>query len=163
MTARQPFSAGMFGRICIRFIHQITRMASAETVHAFIKTKAMIDNFEEYTAHLTTYERDMLVPLLSNELKHHVGAKNAIRNKELCRIFTLKGHEGLREARVRKCINYIRMNGLVPQLIANCNGYYVATSIDEMEKYITSLDERAKAIWAMRAALKRDISGRLFI
>ena len=123
----------------------------------------MLENFEEYTAHLTTYEKDMLVPLLANELKHHLGAKNAIRNKELCRIFTLRGHEGLRESRVRKCINYIRMNGLVPQLIANCRGYYVATDMDELEKYIKSLDDRAKAIWVVRGALMRDMTGRLFI
>ena len=123
----------------------------------------MITNFEEYTATLTTYERDMIVPVLVGELRLRVGAKNAIRNKDLCRQLTAQGYQGLTESRVRKCINYIRMNGLVPHLIANCNGYFCASSIEQVEKYIESLDERAKAIWAMRAALKRDLSGKLFI
>lgn len=123
----------------------------------------MIDNFEEYTAHLTPYEKDMMVPLLVEDLKKRVGRKYAIRNKALCKFYTEKGYQGMKEARIRKCINYIRMMGLVPHLIANSQGYYCATSVEEVEKYIESLDQRATAIWAMRAALKRDLSGRLFI
>ena len=123
----------------------------------------MITNFEEYTATLTTYERDMIVPLLAEELKTRVGAKYAIRNKELCRMFAVRGYQGVTEARIRKCINYIRVNGLVPHLIANSHGYFCATSIEQAETYIESLEQRAKAIWAMRAALKRDLSGKLFI
>ena len=128
-----------------------------------ITETAMITNFEEYTATLTTYERDMIVPLLANELKTRVGAKHAIRNKDLCRMFTVRGYQGVTEARVRKCINYIRINGLVPHLIANSHGYFCATSIEQVETYIESLDQRAKAIWAMRAALNRELSGKLFI
>ena len=123
----------------------------------------MITNFEDYTAMLSTYERDMIVPMLANELKTRVGAKYAIRNKELCRMFNEKGYQKLTEPRVRKCINYIRVHGLVPHLIANNRGYFCATSIEQAEAYIESLDQRAKAIWAMRAALKRDLSGKLFI
>ena len=126
-------------------------------------THAIITNFEEYTATLSSYERDMIVPMLVNELKTRVGAKHAIRNKELCQLLTEKVYQKLTEARVRKYINYIRINGLVPHLIANSHGYFCATSIEQAEAYIESLDQRAKAIWAMRAALKRDLSGKLFI
>lgn len=123
----------------------------------------MINGFEEYTAALTDYERDMLVPQLTNFLRTRVGAKYAIWNKEICRLFTEKGYAKLTEARVRKCINYIRMRGLVPHLIANSHGYFCATSIEQVETYITSLDERAKAIWAMRSALQNQLSGKLFL
>lgn len=123
----------------------------------------MITNFEDYTATLTTYERDMLVPLLAAYLKTRVGAKYAVRNKEMCRMFTEKGYQGLTEARVRKCINYIRINGLVPHLIANSHGYFCATSIEQVQTYMESLDQRAKAIWAMRSALNRELSGKLFL
>lgn len=123
----------------------------------------MITNFEDYTAMLSTYERDMIVPMLVNELKTRVGAKYAIRNRDLCKMFAVRGYQGVTESRVRKCINYIRVHGLVPHLIANNRGYFCATSIEQAEAYIDSLDQRAKAIWAMRAALKRDLSGKLFI
>lgn len=123
----------------------------------------MITNFEDYTAMLTTYERDMVVPILINELKTRIGAKYAIRNRDLCKMFAVRGYQGVTEPRVRKCINYIRVHGLVPHLIANNRGYFCATSIEQAERYIDSLDQRAKAIWAMRAALKRDLSGKLFL
>lgn len=123
----------------------------------------MIDNFEDYTAILTDYERDEIVPALSEFLRTRVGSKNAIRNKELCRIFTAKGLQGLNEARVRKCINYIRRKGLVKHLIANSKGYFVATSIEQAERYIHSLHQREYAIKAVADVLSDDLSGLLFI
>ena len=123
----------------------------------------MIQGFEKYTATLTTYERDMLVPILTEGLKKRVGTKNAVRNREICRRLIEAGYPNVSEPRVRKCINYIRMNGMVPHLVANCRGYYVATSIEEVERYIGSLDERAKSIWAIRAALKDQLTGKLMI
>ena len=123
----------------------------------------MITNFENYTAQLTDYEKDMIVPVLTGFLRTRVGSKYAIRNKDICRIFREKGYEKLTEARVRKCINYIRMHGMVPHLIANSHGYFCATSVEQVETYITSLDERAKAIWAMRSALQKELSGKLFL
>ena len=123
----------------------------------------MITNFEDYTAALTTYEKDVLVPTITNLLRTHVDSKNAIRNKEICRILTGQGYQNLSEPRVRKIINYIRINGFVPHLIANSRGYFCATSVQQVEDYIKSLDERATAIWAMRSALQRELSGKLFI
>ena len=123
----------------------------------------MIQGFEDYTATLTTYERDMLIPILSEGLRKRIGAKNAIRNKEICLRLKSNGYENVSEPRIRKCVNYIRMNGLVPHLVANNRGYYVATSIEEVEKYVESLDERAKAIWAIRSALKDQLTGKLMI
>lgn len=123
----------------------------------------MIENFEDITAALTTYKRDMLVPVLRNFLKSRIGAKNAIRNKTICQIFTDKGYEGLTEARIRKCINYIRMNGLVPHLVANSHGYYCATSIEEVQRYMKSLRQRASAIMAVERALDEGITGYLFL
>lgn len=123
----------------------------------------MVTGFENYTAALTPYELEMLIPVLTEGLKKRVGAKRAIRNKDICRILTARGYEKVTEARMRKCINYIRMNGLVPHLIANSNGYYVATSVDEVQQYAESLKERASAIWAMRTALINQLSGKLFL
>ena len=123
----------------------------------------MIRGFENYTEPLTTYEKDMLVPILVEGLRRRVGGKYAIRNKEICRVLTEKGYQGISEPRIRKCINYIRVNGLVPHLVANRCGYYVATSVEEVERYAQSLEERAQCIWAVRAALLKQLSGKLFL
>lgn len=123
----------------------------------------MIKNFEDFTAELTDYEKNDIVPALVERLKVRVGSRQAIRNKELCHILTANGLKGLSEARVRKCINYIRHEGLVENLIANSHGYFVATSIQQVEDYRVSLRQRASAIMAIDEALGRGIAGRLFI
>lgn len=123
----------------------------------------MIEGFKEFTAHLTDYEREMIVPALVEGLKKRVGSRMAIRNKTLCSELKARNFEGITEARIRKCINFIRMNGLVPHLVANSNGYYIATSIQEVEKYCESLKERAMAIFSMRQALEYQLSGKLFL
>lgn len=126
----------------------------------------MITNFEDYTAELTDYERDMVVPMLVELLMTRVGSKNAIRNKEICRIFKGKGFD-VSEARIRKCINYIRMSKdrktHVPHLIASSKGYYRATSVAQVQVYGESLEQRASAIMAVRNALLDDLTGLLFI
>lgn len=123
----------------------------------------MINNFEDFTAELTDYEKNDIVPALVERLKVRVGSSQAIRNKELCRILTANGLKGLSEARVRKCINYIRRKGLVKHLIANSKGYFVATSIEQAERYIHSLHQREYAIKAVADVLSDDLSGLLFI
>ncbi len=123
----------------------------------------MIDGFEQITESITPYEKDMIVPALVCGLKKRVGSKYAIRNKTMCQALTARGFEKVSEARIRKCINYIRINGLVPHLIANSHGYYVATSVEEVDKYAESLKDRATAILAMRKALVDQLGGKLFI
>lgn len=123
----------------------------------------MIQNFEKYTAHLTPYEQDVLTPMVAKYLQTRVGSKNAIRNKDICHAFGVHGYQGLKEARMRKVVNYIRMKGLVHHLVANSHGYYCATSIPEVESYCDSLYERAMAILSIRQALKFQLSGKLFI
>ena len=123
----------------------------------------MITQFEEITQALTTEERDLYLPIIRDGLKLRVGAKYAIRNKTICTIMLNKGYTKITEARVRKIINAIRMEGLVPHLVANSKGYYVATSVKEVEDYCKGLEERAKAIWAVRGALLNQLSGNLFL
>lgn len=123
----------------------------------------MIQGFENYTASLTDYEKEALVPAICVELKSCLGVRNAIRNKDLCRTLELQRYGKVSESKMRKCINYIRINGLVQHLIANSHGYYIATSVEEVQEYADSLKERAEAIWAVRGALIGQLSGKLFL
>lgn len=129
----------------------------------FKRDHIMIKLFEQYTAKLTPYETDILVPMVSEYLKTRIGSGMAVRNKDICKRFELQGYQGLREARMRKIVNFIRMKGKVPHLVANSHGYYCATSIKEVEEYCESLRERALAILSIRQALRYELSGKLFI
>ena len=123
----------------------------------------MINNFEEHTAKLNTYESEVIVPALAEILKDRIGASAALNNGRLCSILEERGFHTLNPSRIRKCINHIRTHGLVPHLIAGNGGYYCASSIAEVERYIESLDQRASAIIAVKNALREEVSGKLFI
>ena len=107
----------------------------------------MINGFDKETAPLNDSELSEL-PKIVMALKRAYGKDNAIYNgyiRALC--------PGLSDARVRKIINYIRTNGLVPCLIASSNGYYVAETEEEILTYEDSLKGRELAIRQIRESI----------
>lgn len=116
----------------------------------------MLEGFNEHTEPLTDYERNILLPVIAKCLSLRVGAKRAVRNKEIVSAMR-KAHYELSEARLRKIINHIRCCGYVKCLVATSKGYYVATSPAEMESYITSLGGREGAIRTVREAMERQL------
>lgn len=123
----------------------------------------MIQGFEYQTAELTTYEQDMLVPVIVAGLKTRIGAKNAMRSTDIAALLVKRGYPPISGSRVRKCINHIRTYGLVPHLIANSRGYFVATSVEEVERYASSLQQRANSILSVKKALTEQLSGKIFL
>ena len=109
----------------------------------------MIEGFEKQTKDLTDYEKRILLPLMIKGLGHHIGAENAITNSEICMKLSAKGYD-INEVRVRKIINYIRNNNLVPRLMATHQGYYVTNDPAELYSYINSLSGRIAAISQIR-------------
>ena len=112
----------------------------------------MITGFDKETAPLTDYERDTILPVVCSILKTRFGCRASITSK---RMITLLDGYKLSDARVRKIVNHIRNNDLVPCLIANSDGYYVAQSNEEMMTYEESLLGREEAIRAVRQAMER--------
>jgi len=108
----------------------------------------MVRNFEDITMELTKEEQS-LIPLLVQGFRTH-SRQNPIKASEIVEktnkflgdnCFEIR----LSEARLRKCCNYIRSNGILP-LIATSAGYYVSTDKEEIRAQIQSLCERASAI-----------------
>lgn len=113
----------------------------------------MINGFQTETQPLTDYERETLLPVMIVGLKHKIGRGMAVTNKYIMQC--LKPKYKITEARVRKLINHIRINGLVPCLIATSEGYYIAESDSELADYEQSLLSREEAIRAVRLAIDR--------
>ena len=108
----------------------------------------MLNGFEQHTAPLSVGEM-IYIPRLVDALSHAQGKDLAVTNNELRRLF------GLDAPRVRKLINHIRKEGLVPCLIASNKGYYVAQSGKELRGYTESLRGRESAIRAVREKIER--------
>ena len=103
----------------------------------------MIKNFEKYTHELTDDEK-VLLPQFINGLKTKIGKQNAVSNKHIrSRFKTI--NVNVSDARVRKIINHIRINNLLPLLCSNSKGYFVARNIDEIEEYLKGLQQRISA------------------
>ena len=113
----------------------------------------MIKGFDAQTQPLTDYETDVLLPVLLSGLRTKIGKNNAVTNKHI--IDCLKGSYKIDAARIRKIINHIRTNDLLPGLIATSDGYFIATTETELLEYEESLKGREDAIRAVRISIAR--------
>lgn len=114
----------------------------------------MIKNFEEQTAPLTDYEETTLLPVFVRGLSKKIGKDSAVTNKHIVKTMKGAGYK-LTDTRVRKIINHIRIKGIVLGLIATSDGYYIATSEEELAEYEESLKGREDAIRAVRLSISR--------
>jgi len=113
----------------------------------------MINGFEKETQPLTPYEKETLLPILISGLRVKTGKNNAVTNKQI--VAALKHQHKITDARVRKLINHIRVNDLVPALIATSDGYYIAETEKELAEYVNSLKGREDAIRSVRESMER--------
>ena len=120
----------------------------------------MITGFEEQTEPLTDQEREVFLPPIIKGLRVKVGKEKAVANKDIVRGLKANCDIKISEARVRKMINYIRNNDIIPCLIATSKGYYIAETKDEMLDYIDSLYGRVEAIKADALSMKRQMFAR---
>ena len=116
----------------------------------------MLYGFEQQTGKLTDYEKNVLLPVMVKCLERKIGKENAVTNAYMCDRMNENGYD-IGEARVRKIINYIRINGLVPCLMASSSGYYVTTDAGELSAYVTTLQGREDAIRAVRKAVEEQL------
>ncbi len=107
----------------------------------------MIKNFEQVTATLNQDEKK-LVPVIVKRFIDKQGKQNIVTNQEI--IQGIKKHFGieLSQPRVRKIIQYIRLNNLLTGLIATQSGYYYTTNANEIREWIQSMKQREAAIRA---------------
>jgi hypothetical protein len=109
----------------------------------------MITNFEELTVELTKEEKS-LVPIIVDRFRKKPGRKNMVSNPAI--IEGLERTFGIRltEPRVRKIVQYIRINNLLPGLVGVSRGYFFTEDPEEIEAWIESMRQRENAIASSR-------------
>lgn len=110
----------------------------------------MINGFEEQTHELTEYELT-LVPLFVRGFSCKIGKANAVTSDAI--IARMRPQHKLSGARVRKIVNYLRVQGILPNLMACSAGYYLTNDPEELASYIESLEQRANAIIRVKESL----------
>jgi len=114
----------------------------------------MIHGFEEQTQPLNDYERDTLLPVIRKGLSSKRGREQSITSSAIIRRMKEHGYK-LDGPRLRKIINHIRANDMIAGLVSTSKGYYIATTAQEIEEYISSLYGRVAAIQEIITALAR--------
>jgi hypothetical protein len=108
----------------------------------------MIYGFKVQTEPLTDYEKNILLPAIVKGLQTKVGKENAVTNSEMIKGLKKFGYEKLSEPRIRKIINFIRIQGLIINLIASSKGYWIEQDIEERRKYVQGVKQRAESMLA---------------
>lgn len=113
-------------------------------------------NFEEITRPLSDVER-RAVPIIVERFRKRPGKTNVVTSKTM--IDGLKEHFGieLNDSRIRKIIQYIRLNGLLIGLVATSSGYFLTQNPKDLEEWIESLKQREEAIRAIRLTAEKDL------
>ncbi len=117
-----------------------------------------LTNFEQITEDLTSFENKLMEFMMkgfATKTKADPIKANEIIIKT--NAWLIKEHpnvtQKLTEPRLRKITNHIRAFGLQP-LIATSNGYYISFDKEEIEKQISSLNERARSMNQAATGLK---------
>ena len=116
----------------------------------------MIKGFSNETSPLNDYELRVLLPVILAGLKDKQGKRNAVTNGYIIGRLKQQGYR-IDAARLRKVINHIRTNDLIPGLIATSEGYFLAEDEQELMDYEDSLRGREEAIKAVRLAIARQM------
>ena len=114
----------------------------------------MLKNFEKETEKLSDYEVKNVLPVVLDVLQKAVGKSQAITNRQI----VIRYLPGTSEVRVRKIINYIRNRNVINGLMATGKGYYIATSREELEGYMDSLQGRVSAIQKVMRSIRRQMN-----
>jgi hypothetical protein len=116
-----------------------------------------ITNFEEFTHELTSEEMEIL-PVVVHGFRNYKKA-NPIKSElivtRMNEYLNTKGYKiKMTGVRLRKIVNYIRTNGIIP-LIATSNGYFTSDCKQTIQEQIQSLQERANSIERCAAGLRK--------
>lgn len=113
----------------------------------------MIRGFKRETEPLNEYELETLLPIIVRGMRKHVGRHNPVINRHI--VSSLRSRYNITEARLRKIINHIRREDIIPGLVATSEGYYIAETEQELKDYEMSLLGRELAIREVRESITR--------
>lgn len=105
----------------------------------------MINGFPEETGHLTGHEIPIM-KFVAKRLQWNLGKANKVKSTKIIKAIEVEFNVKLSQPRLRKIINFIRTESIIPFLVAASDGYWVETDEKELNKYIEGLRQRADAI-----------------
>ena len=128
----------------------------------------MLTLFEELTANLNDFERDVVMPIIVRcfEKKAQLGlvgevnsVKNtAIRNGVNATLLKMGHDYKLSDVKLRKTMGAVRKLSLVHGICSSTHGYYIAANDEELMACIDSLKERVSNQMMVINALEKQLN-----
>lgn len=95
---------------------------------------------------LTNVESD-LIPSIKKLLRKAKGPENAITSKMIVEVISERYPDiRIDDVRIRRIINYMRINQTVKNLLASSRGYFIERDPERVRAYVISLRVRAKNV-----------------
>lgn len=111
----------------------------------------------KFSTDLSSHEREVL-PFVVEILRSRTGRGHEVSSQMIISAVRRMGYH-ISGSEVRRIVNHIRVNAVIPCLASNGNGYHVALTRDDMDECISSLLGRVEAIKEVITALtaQRDV------
>ena len=100
-----------------------------------------------------TYEEKQFAKQFSENIKYHVGKKNATTSTDIVASYNTSQGTKLTRRRVRDIVSYVRANGLVKNLVAGSCGYWIEEDVKELKYYLRVLDSRIREIRKIKSSI----------
>lgn len=104
----------------------------------------MIKGFEDITTDIKPHEI-AIAPFIADAFrKRQPGKKNAASNKQIREAVFKHTGTKLDSIRIRRIVQYIRVNAMVIRICSSSNGYFVAANDKEWEDWKESMRQRIR-------------------
>lgn len=104
----------------------------------------ILKNDMENNWELTNHEKQVIYPLVVQILSHR--AKEKVFSNTKIRKILLEFGEEITDTQIRKIVYNIRKNEDIPLLLANNEGYFVASTIEEVNSWILTHQGKIEAM-----------------
>lgn len=106
----------------------------------------ILKNDMENTWELSNHERLVIYPLVVQILSHR-GKEKVFSNSKIRKILSEFGEE-ITDAQIRKIVFHIRKSGDITLLLANNQGYFFASNIEEVNTWMQLHKSKIQAMYA---------------
>ncbi len=105
---------------------------------------------------LSAHEQEVIYPLVVGILSHR--AKEKVFSNTKIRKILLEFGEEINDAQIRKIVFHIRRNNDISLLLANTEGYFIGSSVEEVNDWIETHTARIEAMKSTLTKIKEQFA-----
>jgi len=109
---------------------------------------------------LTSHEHNVLLPLVIGIMSHRSDKEKVFSNNKIRRVLKDFGHD-INDMQIRKIVFYIRNNHLISLLLANNDGYYIGTNIQQVNAWIETQEGKIEAMKLTLKSIKEQMNDKM--